>query len=434
LRIVIADYSGHPFQVQLSRELARRGHSVLHLHFAEFQTPKGRLTLGPDDPETLSIEAISIGKKFAKHSFIKRRSQEIDVGKRFARRIAEFQPDVVVGSNLPLDSLRVVSGCCRASNLAFVFWQQDIYSVAITRILTAKYGPIGAWLGRRYKAIEKRILLSSNAIVIISEDFLPFLQESFDISENKIYVIHNWAPLDEIIPCEKNNAWARANGLEGKDVVLYSGTLGMKHDPAQILAVAQELRDEPNIILVVVSEGPGALWLKKKATDHDLPALRVLNFQPFDVYSEVLASAEILLAILEADAGAFSVPSKVLSYLCAQRAIVLSAPASNLAVRLVNDAKAGLVSPAGDHHRLAANVRSLLKDNKSRLDAGMRGRAYAEGAFDITRIGDLFSVVLSDALNDSTRSSSKDNLLLHEGKSAVSVSSCIRRLINKSTT
>ncbi len=30
MRILVHDYSGHPFQAQLSRELARRGHDVVH--------------------------------------------------------------------------------------------------------------------------------------------------------------------------------------------------------------------------------------------------------------------------------------------------------------------------------------------------------------------------------------------------------------------
>jgi len=30
MRIGIHDFSGHPFQVQLSRELASRGHEVVH--------------------------------------------------------------------------------------------------------------------------------------------------------------------------------------------------------------------------------------------------------------------------------------------------------------------------------------------------------------------------------------------------------------------
>jgi hypothetical protein len=50
MRILVSDYSGHPFQVQLSRELARRGHSVTHTYSAGFQSPKGNLSVGDDDP------------------------------------------------------------------------------------------------------------------------------------------------------------------------------------------------------------------------------------------------------------------------------------------------------------------------------------------------------------------------------------------------
>ena len=45
MRISIVDYAGHPFQVQLSRKLAERGHDVLHLYFGQAITPRGMLTL-----------------------------------------------------------------------------------------------------------------------------------------------------------------------------------------------------------------------------------------------------------------------------------------------------------------------------------------------------------------------------------------------------
>src|SRR5262245_7972450 len=101
MRICICDYSGHPFQAQLSRELARRGNHLLHLHFAEFQTPKGRLTVTAEDPSTLSIEGITLGRPFAKYGLVKRRFQEIEVGRRIADRISGYAPDAVIGCNLP---------------------------------------------------------------------------------------------------------------------------------------------------------------------------------------------------------------------------------------------------------------------------------------------------------------------------------------------
>jgi glycosyltransferase involved in cell wall biosynthesis len=398
MRIVVGDYSGHPFQVQLSRELSRRGHTVLHLHFADFQTPKGRLKVEIGDPSTLSIEPVTLGRPFAKHSFFKRRFQEVEVGALFAEKIRRFAPDVVLASNFPLDTLKKVRSACKLGGWKFVFWQQDIYSMAIDRILTQKLGLLGRLIGKKYMALEKSLLRSSDAVVTISEDFIPWLTRTFGVQRDHINVIENWAPLDEIVPRPKENVWSLEKGLADKKLVLYTGTLGMKHDPSQILAIAKALQNQVNVAVVVVSEGPAAQWLADQAREQGVSCLSVLGFQPFSVYSEVLSAADVLISILEPDAGAFSVPSKVLSYLCAGRSIVLSAPQDGLASRIIAHTRAGIATPAGQPVQFAQAVKSLLDNPGERAEAGQRGRTYAEQAFDIVRIGDRFEAVLASLL------------------------------------
>jgi colanic acid biosynthesis glycosyl transferase WcaI len=199
LRVLICDYSGHPFQVQLSRGLARRGHDILHLHFDGFQTPKGRLHGDPRDPPNLVIAPISLDQPFAKYALIRRRTQEIEIGRRIALRIAAHAPDVVMACNLPLDALDQVIRACRARDLPFVFWQQDIYSMAIGRILARRFGWLGRAAGLYYHRMEARALAASTAIVVIADDFVIALERDFGIPREKIHVIENWAPLDEIM-------------------------------------------------------------------------------------------------------------------------------------------------------------------------------------------------------------------------------------------
>ena len=80
-RILIHDYAGHPFQIQLSRELPRRGYDVLHLYSGHNNTPRGDLEKRISDPDSLTVEGILTKKTIQKYSFIKRRSQEIEYGK-----------------------------------------------------------------------------------------------------------------------------------------------------------------------------------------------------------------------------------------------------------------------------------------------------------------------------------------------------------------
>jgi glycosyltransferase involved in cell wall biosynthesis len=110
----------------------------------------------------------------------------------------------------------------------------------------------------------------------------------------------------------------------------------------------------------------------------------------------VLASAAVLLAVIEADAGIFSVPSKVLSYLAAGRPILLAVPVENLAARTVLRAQAGLVVPPGDHAGLVHALGQILDDNTRRERLGRNARLHAERAFDIETIGDKFERLWSD--------------------------------------
>src|SRR5690606_41233874 len=77
MRILVHDFAGHPFQVQLSRSLAQRGHEVVHAYCASLQTtPRGALEPQPDDPAGFRVEPISLRHPITKYSFVRRWGQE----------------------------------------------------------------------------------------------------------------------------------------------------------------------------------------------------------------------------------------------------------------------------------------------------------------------------------------------------------------------
>ena len=393
MRILVHDYSGHPFQVQLSRELARRGHEVLHIFASFFQTPKGALEVGPADPPTLAIEALGIGEEFAKHTFVKRVRQEIRYGHVAAARLKRFSPDVVLSSNVPLDPQAIFQRAAVEAGAGFAFWLQDIYSVAIDRILRRKFPGPGHLVGARYRALEARLLRQSGAVVAITEDFRPVL-EDWNVKPERIHVIENWAPIEELPALPPDTKWRREQGLAEKRLVLYSGTLGLKHNPALLLELARRFRGRADIAVVVISEGPGADWLAAHAAAEGLSNLRLLPFQSFARFPEVLASGEVLVAILEPDAGVFSVPSKVLSYLCAARPLLAAMPGENLAARIIKDHGIGRVVAPDDLAGFADAAEALLAAPDLSRSCGANARAYAESRFRIADIGDRFEAIL----------------------------------------
>lgn len=391
MKILVHDYSGHAFPVQLSRSLAARGHWVRHLYSAAFQTPKGPLAPRADDPAGLRIEPIELGRPFAKYDLVRRVLQERAYGRLLEKVIAASDADVFICGNAPLDPQAMSLAASRRRGLPFVYWQQDIYGIAIDRFVRRKLPVVGALIGQRYLRLEQRLLRESDHVVTISDDFLPILT-GWGVARDKISVIENWAPLADLPQRPRDNEWAREHGLSDKLVFLYSGTLGLKHNPALLLALARRFADRPDVRVVVVSEGLGADWLK--ARNAEAPNLVVLPFQPFARLADVVASADVLVAILEPDAGVFSVPSKVLTYLCAGKPVLGAIPPANLAVRIIERNGAGLNAAPEDEAGFLAAAAQLAGDPALRTRMGANARGYAERTFDIAAITGRFETIL----------------------------------------
>ena len=394
MRICIHDYAGHSFQLELSRSLARHGHDVLHLYSASNTTPQGATTRQPGDPSNFQIAGIALSTPMEKNALLKRRSQELQHGKLVLKHLAEFQPDVVMSANTPLDAQKQIVGYCNANKIKMVFWVQDLLGIGSHRLLSKKLPGLGHLIGIYYTRLERSLLRKSDAVVLIAEDFRSAIKD-WRIPAQKIHVIENWAPLKEVPMLPKQNPWAIEQGLDSSFNLVYSGSLGMKHNPDLLLQLALSFQSRSDVRVVLVSEGAGAEWLKRKAVDHNLDNLTVLPFQAYEKVPQVLASADVLVAVLESSAGIFSVPSKILSYLCSGRPLLLSVPEDNLAAKKVVSAKAGLVASPYDTPAFIAAAHRLRDDEKLRHQSGCNARAYAESQFDIERITTQFEAVLN---------------------------------------
>ena len=396
-RIVIHDYSGHPGQAQLSRALARRGYTVTHQHCPSYTTGRGSLQREAGDPATLTFEPVAMDGTFAKYSPITRLRQELRYGKSASRAIAAKQPSVVVLSNVPLLAHSVLARDLAKRGVPMVFWHQDIYSEAIGATARRRIPVVGGLLARLADRTERTIARRSVAIVAISPTFLERLGE-WGVAE-KATVVPNWAPIDELPVRERDNGWRRRIGLDGHPVVLYSGTLGLKHDPSILAELAAGLRrSHPEARVVVVSEGKGRDWLEehKAGAAGAADNLVLLDFQPYGDLPDVMASADVLAAILEPDASKFSVPSKVLTYLCSNRAILGVLPPDNSVAEVLTSQGAGEVVDPADRDRVVAAAQELLDDEDRRRTMGQAGRRYAEQTFSPETAADRFLEVFGD--------------------------------------
>lgn len=398
MKILLHDYSGHSFPLELAEEFAHRGIEVVHLFCASIPTTPQAVTAQSKVDGMFSSKALALRKPISKGAFIERFLLERRYGRQLADAIAQERPDVVILCNTPVDALGSAIQAARRMRAACVVWVQDLFGEAALRILPKRLGIIGKGIGHFYRMREERLLASADHLVLITDDFAPVLRRA-RISEERWTTIPNWASVDKIVPCAKDNAWAHQHGIHDKTVFLYSGTLGFKHNPELLLELARALRQHENAIVVVNSQGEAVEWLRTAVAREGLePWLQINGFQDFGRISEVLGAADVLLTILEPDAGVFSVPSKVLSNHCAGRAQLLAVPPDNLAAKIVKASGSGLVCDPTDLKGFALAGLSLLHNVEQRLQMGARARAYAEENFMIDHIADRFLDVITTAI------------------------------------
>lgn len=395
MRVIVHDFSGHPFQAELARSLARRGHEVLHVQCDSYTSGKGSFEV--DDHGNPQYASISVGGVFERYRTATRLRQEVRYSRRFNRLAKGFGPDLVLSCNDPLIAKAGFGWWAARRKVPWVFWLQDVYSVAMARE-AARRSRMGRAVGAALQGIERRLLRSSDGVVAITEDFDGILDE-WRVPRERRTVIENWAPLDEVPPRPRDNPWRAEQGLGDRFTYLYAGTLGLKHNPDVLYDLAA---DDASAEVVVVSEGLGADRLRERLAERPLPNLRILPFQPWEALPDVLGAADILVVLLEAEAGTFSVPSKILTSLCAGRPILAAMPEANLGARTIARAEAGIVVAPGEPDRFLAAARQLRHSTELRDRMGASARAHAETAFDIEQITDRFLEVMDRAVQRRT--------------------------------
>ncbi|MEM9185741.1 MAG: glycosyltransferase family 4 protein [Planctomycetota bacterium] len=400
MRILVHDFAGHPFQLQLSRELADRGAEVLHLCSAELDTPQGSFNRLPTDPNDLQIRGLKVNCPHKKHQLLKRFVFERRYAAELARQAAAYRPDVVISANTPSVVLSKLADWAASARVPWVNWVQDLYGLAAYKVLRKKLPVAGEVIGGYFLKLDKGSYRRAAASVVITDDFTPLLTD-WGIDRTAVHTVPNWAPLAELPSRPRDNAWSHRQGLDDRVRFIYSGTLSMKHNPALLLALGEWLDESGAGELLVNSQGAAVEWLAGQARERGVSSIRCLGFQPYEELADAFGAADVLVAVLEPDASVFSVPSKVLSYFCAGRAILAAIPSENLAAKTIQTAAAGEVVDPGDPEAFVAAARRLAESLPLRQSAASSGRAYAEATFDIGQIGDRFEAILRGAAGDS---------------------------------
>ena len=387
-KIVIHYYAGHPFQFELSEELSKT-QKVYHLYFKNDKGPKASFIT---KNKNLRVEGLGGNINYSKKNFIYRFFDDLKYGKLVSDRINEIKPDIILSGNCPTLSQHFILKSAKKNNSKFIIWVQDFYSLAVEILLKKKLSVLAFPIYNLFKFLEKKQINQADKIVVISNDFKKILL-NWSIDKNNIFFIPNWGNLKSINSyVDKRLNFLKDNHLEtDKFYILYTGTLAMKHDPNLIVEIANRLK---HIKFLIIAFGNGYDRLKKR---NDLPNnIHLFPIQPFEKINDILSSADICLSILNKDASKFSVPSKILNYLCAGKTILLCAPKNNLSSRIIDQSNSGKTFESHEINNITDFIKEVYNNKLLKYKYSINARKYAEKNFNIEQIAKSFEKIFNE--------------------------------------
>jgi colanic acid biosynthesis glycosyl transferase WcaI len=232
------------------------------------------------------------------------------------------------------------------------------------------------------RGLERFLYRRAAAIFVISEGFCTNLLAK-GVPKSKLTVVPNWTDTHTIGTKAAAGDFRRRHGiLESDFLVLHCGNMGAKQQLDNVLEAAAILREDSSTMFCLVGGGTEKDRLRKLAASHDLPKVKFLPLEPQELLPAMLAAADVLLINQSAQVVDMVIPSKLVTYMAAGRAVVAAVEPSSEAARAIELAACGLVVRPEDPAALADAIARLKLNRDKAALFGQAGRRYAERNFD----------------------------------------------------
>lgn len=206
-----------------------------------------------------------------------------------------------------------------------------------------------------------------DSLFISSRSFEKSLT-SKGVDLSNIHYVPNWA--DEINIMKLPTDPKLLNFFESineKFVIMFAGNLGEAQDIESIICAAEILKENKNIIWIIVGEGRKRIGLENLVKEKELSSTVVFFGRFHSEYMPYFFSkASSLIVSLKAEpVFSLTVPAKLQTYMASEKPVL--SMVSGEANTIVKDSHCGLICESGDFVQLAKNALELSRKNDYEL-------------------------------------------------------------------
>ena len=221
------------------------------------------------------------------------------------------------------------------------------------------------------------------------------------IEKSKVCVINNWMPSETYLDGSENPKPSNSITEKCRDkfIVMYAGNIGTFQNVGTIIAAADILRENDEILFVIVGNGVEYQKLVEQSEISGLPNVIFLGRKKPEEMPELYALADVLIVHLVPSLLAdISIPSKTYAYMTSGKPVLMAVKGE--AEKFVNENGFGISVKPVNPQAMAEGILTLFKKTPDeRMRMGVLGkenyRKYYCGDVQINK----FARILNSAVN-----------------------------------
>lgn len=302
-----------------------------------------------------------------------RRLRNTGFGKRtFAGRLADFasfnfllffailfgrKPDLYLGMTSPPMVSFVGAMVAKWKRAAFCYWTMDLQPELSIRSGLIREGSLTSrwltWMG-------DFVFRNSNRIVVLDK-YMRDHAIRRGARPEAVAVVPVWPVMSEIYRGRREeNPFRIENGLNERQVIMYSGNHSYVHPLDTVLEAARMCSDDEGIVFTFIGGGVRARDVIEFRDKHGLSNIVKLPFQPRERIHISLGAADVQLVVMGDGLTGFTHPNKVYGAMFIGKPIVYIGPTPSHISDLLAHVEGNIIVNHGESARLADAIRELL--------------------------------------------------------------------------
>lgn len=285
----------------------------------------------------------------------------------YARRLKEDYDVVLAVQSSPVMMVRGGLAYGKKNKKKTAFYIMDLWPACLAAGGVGENSPIY----KLFYRVSKKFYGRADRLLITSRMFRGYLRENFDIPDEKIGYLPQYA----------SGQFDKLPVAGQKDTVdlMFAGNVGAAQSLTTVLEAADMLREVEKLRFHIVGDGSELEHLQQIAQQKNLANVIFHGRKPPEEMPSYYAMADAMVVTLTADPFiGLTLPAKVQSYMAAGKPVI--AAANGEIPQVIADAGCGYCAPAEDSTAFAQAVRQFL-DSPQKHTLGQNARAYYEKHF-----------------------------------------------------